>query len=303
MVLLVAPASLASAADGLTILFSGEVRGSYEGCDCQDQPLGGLAQRAFLVGEQRRAGGSVLVVDSGNLLFRSPKGLGADAEAWRRTGAMLLTDAYSLLGVDAVNVGPNDLAAGLEYLQRLGQRSSFPLLSTNLVDPDSGQPVFTPVVYVNQAGLSAAVIGVLPGDMSGRGYLTLDPVKATREAVADARSQGVDRVILLSALGFDEEKRLARKVKGIDLIVGAGDRSRTDPPPLVKGTVIAHAGSRGKYMGQADLPAAGGAPQVVLLPVESGGPVDEEILALVEETRLRHGSPDFVEAGRQAVPP
>jgi 2',3'-cyclic-nucleotide 2'-phosphodiesterase (5'-nucleotidase family) len=243
------------------------------------------------------------VVDAGNLLFRTPKGLGDDAEAWRRTGAILLTDAYSLLGVDAVNVGPNDLATGLEYLQRLARRASFPLLSTNLVDPVTDRPVFTSVLHLNRAGERAAVIGLLPGEMSGRGFRTLDPIATARDAVAAARAQGAERIIVLSALGQDDERLLARKVKGIDLIVGAGDRSRTDPALQVKTTVIAHVGSRGKYLGQATLPTDGGTATVVLVPVESGGPVDEEILALVEETRLRHSSPDFVEAGRQAVPP
>jgi 2',3'-cyclic-nucleotide 2'-phosphodiesterase (5'-nucleotidase family) len=301
--LALAPGTIATAADGLTVLFSGDVRGSYEGCDCQNQPLGGLAQRAFLVGQRRQPGSPALVVDAGNLLFRTPKGLGDDAEAWRRTGAMLLTDAYSLLGVDAVNVGPNDLASGLEYLQRLARRASFPLLSTNLVDPATDQPVFTSVLHLDRAGERAAVIGLLPGEMSGQGFRTLDPVATARDAVADARAQGAERIIVLSALGLDDERRLARKVKGIDLIVGAGDRSRTDPAPRVKATVIAHVGSRGKYLGHATLPTDGGAATVVLVPVESGGPVDEEILALVEETRLRLGSPDFVEAGRRAVPP
>ncbi|MDP7115406.1 MAG: hypothetical protein QGH45_25755 [Myxococcota bacterium] len=302
-VLAFAPGLTATADDGLTVLFSGDVRGSYEGCDCQNQPLGGLAQRAFLVGQRRQPGSPALVVDAGNLLFRTPKGLGDDAEAWRRTGAILLTDAYSLLGVDAVNVGPNDLATGLEYLQRLARRASFPLLSTNLVDPVTDRPVFTSVLHLNRAGERAAVIGLLPGEMSGRGFRTLDPIATARDAVAAARAQGAERIIVLSALGQDDERLLARKVKGIDLIVGAGDRSRTDPALQVKTTVIAHVGSRGKYLGQATLPTDGGTATVVLVPVESGGPVDEEILALVEETRLRHSSPDFVEAGRQAVPP
>jgi hypothetical protein len=40
-------------------------------------------------------------------------------------------------GVDAVNVGPLDLAYGLDYLQKLQRRSAFPWLSTNLVGADA----------------------------------------------------------------------------------------------------------------------------------------------------------------------
>ncbi len=290
----------------LTVLFSGNVRGSYEGCDCKDQPLGGLAQRAFLVGEQRRSDTPLLVLDAGNLLFRSPLGLGDDAEAWRRTEAMLLTDAYGLMGVDAVNVGPFDLAAGLDYLQKLQGRAAFALVSSNLVDPEGGQPVFTPVLHLDRAGVRAAVFGLLPGEMEGRGYRTTDPVEAARAAVAGAREQGAELVIVLSALGQDEERKLVRKVRGIDLVLSSGDRTRTEPATWIKGTAVAHAGGRGKYMGRVTVGREGdGNPplDVAIVPVESGGPVDEDVLELLEETRQRHESPDFLEAGRRAVPP
>ena len=294
------------ASEDLTVLFTGGVRGSYEGCDCRDQPLGGLAQRAFLVGEHRRTGAPVLVLDAGNLLFRSPMGLGDDAEAWRRADAMLLVDSYGLMGVDAVNVGTHDLAAGLDYLQKLQGRAAFPLLSTNLVDPDTEQPVFTPVLHLNRAGVRAAVIGLLPGDIEGAGYRTADPLATAKTAVAAAREQGAELVILLSALDPDDEQVLAKKVKGIDLILSSGSRPRTDPAVWIRSAALVHAGGRGKYLGRVVLDAsAAGRERLIsaLVPVESGGPVDEDVLELVEETRRRHESPEFVEAGKEAVPP
>ena len=295
-----------AAAEDLTVLFTGDVRGSYAGCDCRDQPLGGVAQRAFLVGEVRRSGVPTLVLDAGNLLFRSPLGLGDDAEAWRRADAMLLMDAYALMGVDAVNVGPHDLAAGLEYLQKLQGRSAFPLLSTNLVDPETGRPVFTPVLHLDRAGVRAVVIGLLPGDMEGRGYRTSDPVATAKAAVADARDQGAELIILLSALDPDTEAKLARRVRGVDLILSSGKRARTDAALWIRDAAVVHAGGRGKYVGRVTYDrAARGRDRLAAttMPVETGGPVDEDVFELVQETELRHQSPEFLEAGKEAVPP
>ncbi len=297
---------VAAAAEDLTVLFTGDVRGSYAGCDCRDQPLGGVAQRAFLVGEVRAEGSPTLVLDAGNLLFRSPVGLGDDAEAWRRADALLLMDAYSLMGVDAVNVGVHDLAAGLEYLQKLQGRSAFPLLSTNLIDPGTERPVFTPVLHLDRAGVRAAVIGLLPGDMEGRGYRTEDPLATAKVAVAAAREQGAELIILLSALDPDTEKRIARRVRGVDLILSAGSRSRTETAIRIRDAAVVHAGGRGKYLGRVVLDRSADGPERLtstLMPVESGGPVDEDVFELVQETELRHQSPEFLEAGDAAVPP
>ncbi len=305
--LLLAPeGAWGGAEDGpaLRLLFTGDVMGDYEPCDCREQPLGGIAQRAYLVGELRRDGGAAVLLDAGNLVTRGHVAVGPDAAAWRKVGAMVLVDAYSTMGVDAVNVGPLDLAFGLSYLQKLQRRAAFPWLSTNLVDPDTGAPLFTPVLTVERDGRRVAVLGLAPGGMEGAGYRSLDPVKAAARAAADARAAGADLVVVLSSLGQDDEKVLARKVREIDLILGCGDRSRTDPPRLVRGVPLVHPGTRGKYVVEVALGGGTGGDRfpVRFWPVERGAPVDETIEEMVREAAVRHDDPMFHEAGADAVP-
>lgn len=287
------------------LLFTGDVMGDFEPCDCKDQPLGGLAQRAFVIGEHRGQPVPALVLDAGNLLFRNAIALGADAEMYRKVAALLLMDAYTLIGFDAVNVGARDLVFGLEYLQRLEQRIDFPLLSTNLMNPETGRPVLTSSLTVNRDGTQVVILGVLPGGLEGAGYVTTDPVEAVAAAAERAREDGAELVVLLSTLGQDDEKVLARKVPELDLILGCGDRTRTDPPPLVKGVPLVHPGTRGKYVVE-----VGYHPEesvrtrfsTTFHPVERGAPVNEQIQALVEETLMRYQSPDFIEAGSKSIP-
>ncbi len=298
-VLTLAALPRAAAADAPAVLFTGDVMGEIEACECTGQPFGGVAQRAYLVSEHRRESGA-LVLDAGNLLFRSLVPVGPDAGDYRKVNALVLVDAYGLMAVDAVNVGPRDLAAGLDYLQRLQRRASFPFLSTNLVDPDTGAPVFTPELVMNRDGSTVAILGVLPGDMEGRGYVTTDPLDAARDAAAAAREAGADRVVLLSALGLDGSRKLARKVRDIDAVLVAGERSHTDPPPRVRGTPVVAPGSRGKFLVEVLL--ADPVTETRFIPVERGGPVDEDVEVLVEEARVRQTSPYLLEAGPEAVP-
>jgi len=287
------------------LLFTGDVLGDFEPCDCKDQPLGGLAQRAYVVSQHRHQPVKALVVDGGNLLFRNAIALGADAEAYRKVAAMLLMDAYTLIGVDAVNVGARDLVFGLEYVLKLQQRADFPLLSTNLLDPETGQPVFIPSLNVDRDGTQVVILGVLPGGMVGKGYVTADPVEAVSAAATQAREEGADLVVLLSALGQDDEKVLARKIPELDLILGCGDRTRTDPPARIKGVPLVHPGTRGKWVVEVGYHPEQSVRErfsTTFHPVERGAPVDEQIEALVQETLLRYQSPAFIEAGGDAVP-
>jgi 2',3'-cyclic-nucleotide 2'-phosphodiesterase (5'-nucleotidase family) len=288
----------------LRLLFTGDVMGDYESCDCKDQPLGGIAQRAHLVGQLRQADGDTVLLDSGNLLARSHVAVGPDAEMWRKIGAMTLVDAYSLMGVDAVNVGPLDLAFGLDYLLKIQHRSSFPWLSTNLVDPATGDPLFTPSLTVERDGVRITFIGLVPGEMEGAGYRSTDPVETASVAAERARAGGSDLVIVLSALGQDEEQRLARKVKEIDLVLGCGDRSRTDPPPRVRGVPLIHPGTRGKWVVEVALTDGRGKDRFSarFWPVERGAPVDEDVDAMVREAAVRRDDPLFIEAGSESVP-
>ena len=280
----------------LPLLFTGDVLGSFEPCRCDDQPFGGIAQRAFAVSEQRQAHPDLLVLDAGNLLFRSLIAIGSDADAWRKVAALVLVDAYSLMDVDAVNVGPHDLAAGLDYLERLQRRATFPFLSTNLLDAETGVPIFTPVLTVDRDDTKVAIIGLLPGEMEGRGYSTSDPVKTARDAARKAREQGAEQVVALSSLGLDESARLARRVRDLDVVLVAGDRMRTDPPRSARDTLLVSSGSRGKYL------VVLSGDEIRFVPVERGAPVDEEVEQLVLEAAVRYRSPDFIEAGPKAIP-
>jgi len=56
-------------------------------------------------------------------------------------------------------------------------------------------------------------------------------------------------IIVLSHQGLDNDRKLAMKGLGIDLIVGAHSQSLVDTTTLVNGTLISQAGKDGYYIG------------------------------------------------------
>ena len=56
--------------------------------------------------------------------------------------ANLMLESLSLMGYDALGIGDDDLTLGKQFLGELSKKAPFPFLSSNLVDAESGKPVF-----------------------------------------------------------------------------------------------------------------------------------------------------------------
>jgi 2',3'-cyclic-nucleotide 2'-phosphodiesterase (5'-nucleotidase family) len=267
--------------------------GHFEACDCPDLPLGGAAQAAALVDSARVDGPPVYWLDAGDRLFRFDMAMTGTDEAQRRARAVLLIDAGSVGGLDALGVGRLDLGAGLDYLQRLRQRAGFPFLSANLTD-DEGTLVFTPSVLLQREGRSLGVTAVLPGDVSGQGYSSTDPYKSARREVAALKARGAELVVVLSNLGIEADAKLARVSKA-DLVLSSHSRELTPQGRQLGKSVAGEPASRGRYLGDvrwyAEAAKKGGALVVTTRPVLREGPQHPKVRALVESTLERLADP------------
>ena len=132
------------------ILFSASTGGQVRSCRCPSMPWGGLAKRAWLIGQLRQAAGpgNVLLLDAGDLLPAAP-----DAG---------LTDCvlrlYALMRYDAVAVGDQELSLGIEAWQALDPAP--PWLSagyTSAAGPRRGATIAQPWRLFDVAGLRLGV--------------------------------------------------------------------------------------------------------------------------------------------------
>jgi 5'-nucleotidase len=138
----------------------------------------------------------------------------------------------NLLGIDAMTFGNHEFDRGAGPISEWIALSRFPWLSANI--DFAGEPTIAPLVkpcLIREIkGEKVAVIGVTTEDTP---RITMDAGKAVfNDAVASARRQvealtaaGVNKIILLSHLGYQQDKELAALVSGIDVIVGGHSHS------------------------------------------------------------------------------
>lgn len=204
----------------------------------------------------KKEGRKILLLDTGNLLFRKP----LQTETKRRDALLrvdLLIQSYNDTGYDAVNVGEKDLMMGFKLLSDVTQKAKFPFISANLIDKKTQKGVFKPYVIKEIAGLKIGIFGLLDDVFNttlqerDSGLTILEPF-STSKALTKSLREYCDAIVLLSQLGESKDKKLARENPQIDLILGGGGESKRAVTEMVNEVPIYRLEPRGGYLGRMD---------------------------------------------------
>jgi 5'-nucleotidase len=228
--------------------------------------FGGVARRVTAIGQVRREGGAMILVDAGDqfqgtLFFTQYRG--------QESVPFLNAMGYQAmaLGNHEFDDGPATLAAFIKALD-------FPVVSANA--DVSREPqlagLVAPYTILEAGGEKIGVVGYITeeaGILSRPGpNISFAPIEpAVQAAVGELRGKGIDKIIALSHAGIERDKQVAAAVNGIDVIVGGHSHtllSNTDataygPYPVV---VKSPAGApvlvvqdywAGKYLGRLDV--------------------------------------------------
>jgi 2',3'-cyclic-nucleotide 2'-phosphodiesterase (5'-nucleotidase family) len=196
-----------------------------------------------------------VVVDSGDLLNEDEE-LPESIEQSAKLKAEVIAQILTKIGIDAVNVGELDLVLGIDFLKGLAKKQNFPFVSANLVDK-KGVPIFKRYVIKNVNGKNIGIFGVI-GDTSEMAtkvseitkdtVSVQDPLKAA-EAIVKELTGKVDYMIALTHQGTNRDWVIARRVPGINLVVGGHDKQKTKDPNEADKTLIVQAGEKNQYQG------------------------------------------------------
>ena len=151
-----------------------------------------------------------------------------------------------MMGYDALNLGESDLKAGLESFAKP------PFISTNIGATETAGPSFTPCVIKELAGFRVGIFGLSAPFGLQPSYLSQNPFESAKKMV-EFLAPKCSLIICLSNLALEENKRLAREVQGIDLVIGGHADPPLSQPICVGETLIFYAGSHGQYIGRIDL--------------------------------------------------
>jgi 5'-nucleotidase/UDP-sugar diphosphatase len=172
-----------------------------------------VARRATRITQEREEDEFLLVLDAGDSLV-------GDRDPAKKTGGQTSVAAMNLMGYDAMALGPQDLALGLDVLRQRIVEAEFAVLSANAVVSATGELLASP--YLSRAfdGHKVAVVGLSGGGGTSE-IAVLDPLETAQAVVAEVATQA-DVVILLSHAGTPTDQRIAEAVPGVDLIISGG---------------------------------------------------------------------------------
>ncbi len=131
------------------------------------------------------------------------------------------------MGVDAMAVGNHEFDKGPGYLQKFIDYAEFPIISANIdaTSEVSLAGLIEPYVIKDYNGEKVGIIGLTtptteftssPGD----NVIFNDLASTVATYVAQLEDQGINKIILLTHLGYDQDVELAESIEGVDIIVG-----------------------------------------------------------------------------------
>jgi 2',3'-cyclic-nucleotide 2'-phosphodiesterase (5'-nucleotidase family) len=197
----------------------------------------------------------MVVVDSGDLLNEDEE-IPENVKRSAKLKAEAIAEIYKYVGIDAVNVGELDLVLGIDNLKELQKKYDFPFVSANLVD-DKDAPIFKRYIIKKVNDKNVGIFGVIGdttemttkvSEITKDAAFIQDPRQAA-EAVVKELTGKVDYIVALTHQGTNQDWVIARRVKGIDLVVGGHDKQKTKEPFEAEKTLIVQAGEKGQYVG------------------------------------------------------
>ena len=264
--------------------------------------MGGLDRVATIVKRARaeRGAENVVLLDGGDTWqgsYTSNKTAGADMIA-----------AMNLLQPDAMT-GHWEFTYGADRVRQVIESLSFPFLGCNIFDAEWDEPAFDAHRIVERGGVKVAIIGQAfpytpianPRWMIPQWSFGIREDQVAK-AVEEVRAEGADLVILLSHNGFDVDRKLASRVKGIDIVLTGHTHDALPEPVMVGKTLLIASGSNGKFLSRLDLDVRDGALKDFryrLIPVFSDViSADPEMSALIDQGRAPYESELKREIGR-----
>ncbi|MFB9263820.1 thiosulfohydrolase SoxB [Bradyrhizobium erythrophlei] len=176
-----------------------------------------------------------------------------------KTRGQDMIDCMSLLKPDAMT-GHWEFTYGTERVNQAIKGLGFPFLGLNIRDTEWNEPAFDASTMLERGGVKIAVLGqafpytpvanprwMIPNWSFG---VREDEIQAQ---VDKARKAGAQLVVLLSHNGFDVDRKLASRVKGIDVILTSHTHDAVPEAIKVGSSLLIASGSSGKFVSRLDL--------------------------------------------------
>ena len=232
---------------------------------------GGLARCVTQIRRWRRQNRNSILIDVGDVY--------QGTEVSLRNKGELMIDLFNYLEYDAWVVGNHEFDWGIEAFHQALQRSTMPVLAANtLLEgtppgelPDAKHPFakIQPFILKEFAGIKLALIGITTPGMSfwlprefTKGIDFQRPVEPVRRAIARAKSEGADAIVLTGHMGLkprtggddfaNSVTALTSEFPDVPIFI-AGHTHQAIPSRLTNGVLFTQADHFGIHVGRVDL--------------------------------------------------
>ncbi len=212
-------ACLAQADYTLTVLHTNDLHAHIEPTKIGNTTFGGYAKQATLIKKYRAEDPNTILLNGGDtfqgtLFFTQYVGL-ADLAL------------MNMIGYDGMALGNHEFDLGPEPLVEFAKHATFPLLSANLdvSEVEGLSNKIKPHAIKQVGGQKIGMIGAMTPDLPsisspGPNVKLLDFYDSINKSIAALKGEGVNKIVLLSHLGLQLERDVARRCPGLDVIVG-----------------------------------------------------------------------------------
>lgn len=195
-----------------------------------------------------------LILDGGDFYSGTPEG--------NMTKGRSILQVMEKLGYNGIVVGNHEFDNGKENLAELTAISKVPILGANIIDKNT-KKIFDKLIpyLVFNLGIKVAVIGVttpqtpistLPSNVEGLEFKEPEESIDYYQKIITQKEKKIFFVVL-SHLGLERDKLLAKHNKKISVIIGGHSHTLLEKPILFNSTIICQAGFNGKYSGKLEL--------------------------------------------------
>jgi 5'-nucleotidase / UDP-sugar diphosphatase len=242
-----------------TILHSNDMHGDFfaESSADRKELIGGLALLSGYINKVRQEEENVLYVIAGDML----QGNIIDTDY----KGISTIEIMNYLAPDMVALGNHEFDYGLPQLLFLEKMANFPIVNANLYIKKYNRRLMSPYKILHVAGfdilftgiITEKVIDSLKQDKLIGSIVTLQEASREVGKITNAyQNDDIDLTILLTHIGFESDKELARLLKpewGVDMIIGGHSHTMLKKPAKVNNILIAQAGVGTNQIGRFDI--------------------------------------------------
>lgn len=264
LAVLIAPVTAQDETFELTIMHTNDVHGAHQPNRDGD---GGAARQGAVVNQIRAEGGNSLLLDGGDRFTGTLFHL-----QWRGQDSAQI---MNMIGYDAMTLGNHEFDNGDDVLAAFVDALEFPVVTANVDFSESAVlgGKIQPAAILDVGGEAIGIIGLVTPEsdiLSSPGpelVFDHDLVAVTQGIVDELTEQGINKIILVTHIGFDADVEVAQSVSGVDVIVGGHTNTflsnvyagaQGDYPAVLESAsgepvLVVQASTKTKYLGRLDV--------------------------------------------------